>query len=400
MVWTALTMAALTAVTPAEATEAGSRAADAPLEVIVVADPYARWRDTRWRVDIQVGLPIPAALYAEKNGELPFHAYDLSAVIHCDLAAKLGPKRQEVMCDVEDGSVAVTPWGRTLPRHAEEVLAETDERLDRLMFRLQVTEDGKVTNIGLAGEPEKNRRTSIQYENLRQMVSRAFVGFHLEAPKQIAAGEVFYEKHSRLFSLPSFRWMPVGWSGGQTSSVLDSLGLDGGGGDQGGLTGGNEDAGRTSVSEVQAFPEADEFVRAPTATGQPRHPFDAFLANASIGHSIIAHRLDIYEGRYLVQSHGEGLVDIGEHTRATFQGELDAVSVFDPRTGVMTERVWTLKLDPTASSALADGFAGWPYWHHGRIQQLGPKDMSSVGPSRIVTDPEARERGALTPALR
>jgi hypothetical protein len=374
---------------------------DDALEVVVTADPYARWEHTRWRIDTQVALPYPVPLYAAVNHEVQVVAYDLSLVLACDLGEPVTRRSREVDCVIEDAAVRASPWLRDPPA-GQAVLDETDRRLTGLDIRLQVTEEGEIATIGLHGEPEGNRRTGIQYENLRQLVSRAFVGFHMQVPPRFVIGKDWYERNSRLFSLPAFRWLAIAEGGlppaggGNTEGALY---LDG----AGGSTVPNEVSVGTLVSSSGAItlsaPAPAIGVRtALTAIRQGRNSFDAMQAPASIGFSTFVHRMDVVKGRYLVQSHGEGSVDIGLEQPVTFKGTCDTAEVFDPTNAVMSERIWSMRLAPTAGSLLADGVAGWPYWHLGRLAKLGADEHPDLGPTRLVGWPGLPDgRGQLPP---
>ncbi len=386
----ALLAALLTATPPALAQDASSYAvADADLDVVVVADPFARWNGTRWRVDHQIMLPYPVVLYTENNKELQIVAYDARLVIGCELGEPMRRGMHEVLCVVEDAAISAAPWSIG-HNHGADVLAETDERLTGLRFSLYVTADGRVTNIGLVGEPQGGRRVNVQYENLRQILRRAVVGFHLESPDEYVVGEQWYERNSELFSLPSFRrvTLPVPIVRSTASEDGSSSGLSqfqiarpfsGTAGVNNGIGGGN----------IEGF-------NIPFADFRAAHPIAEAQAPASFGRSVVAHRMDTYKGRYLVQSKGTGTVDIGNERPMTFRGELDAVSIYDPMDALMTERVWTVNMWPTASSILADGPAGWPYRHLGNLKMLGPDETSELGPSVLVAPPETN-RGNLPP---
>lgn len=354
------------------------------VEVIVVEDPFLRWRDTRWRVDTQLQLPYPMPLYAEVNQELWVVAVDLRLVLHCDLEDDRRPRQRDVRCDVEDAAISVAPWMRS-PRAADAVLAETDARLQDLAVSLRVGADGTVDNVTLLGEPEQNRRVSILYENLRQLVRRAVIGFHMSSPERVAVGSTWIERASPAFSLPTFRTRPTGWGVEGLYGAPTVAGLQG-----------------------ETFsPESNRLVPTPLAPldtpssaltrgGQLLHPFDLYQAQSSVGQAVIAHKLDAFRGRHLVQSRGEGTVDLGLEQPVTFRGTLDAVAVLDPTGGVMTEHVWRLDLTPTAGSIYADGVQGWPFWQLGRLRQLGRDEASEVGASAIV-DPPRIDRGQLPP---
>lgn len=385
----------------AHAVEATSGA----LEVLVVDDPFARWDGTRWRIDTQVSLPYPVPLYKEHNAELHIVAYDLAVVVGCSLGEVRNRRIREVDCVVEDAALSAAPW-RANPKGAAEVVAENSDRLVGLTVRLQVAHDGRVTGIQLAHEPQGSRRLNIQYENLRQVLGRAFVGFHLQSPDRFVMGEQWVERNSALFSLPSFRFLPIGVFADVGAAIqVDGLQAGSSPGQfqtpQRGLVDPAQSADVRGLGgpQVQTYdlPQGVRGPLVPDALG--RSPWDVIQAPASYGRSVVAHRMDPYKGRYVVQSTGEGTVDIGLDVPLTFQGDLDAVSVYRPDDGVMTERVWSILLAPTPGSMLADGGAGWAYRQTGKLRMLAPDEEAILGASAVVSPPGPHTgRGQLLPA--
>ena len=73
MMWSALVGAPAGAVEVEEAEE-----------VLVLGDNYARYMDTRWTFDVQVGMPWPVPLYAARNHMIQIVAFDVRMTIHCD----------------------------------------------------------------------------------------------------------------------------------------------------------------------------------------------------------------------------------------------------------------------------------------------------------------------------
>jgi hypothetical protein len=379
-----LTLLSLLAAPPAFAEEDASE-----LEVVVTADPFARFDDTRWRVDYQMMLPYPVVLYSENNKELNVVAMDVRMVVGCDLGEKLGRKTREVFCVIEDASLSAAPW-QLGTSNAEDVLVDTTAKLTGLEISLQVTDDGRITNVGLVGEPQGIRRVNILYENLRQIVKRAFVGFHLKASGRYQVGEEWTEKQSELFSIPIFRRLaPTVNLGRRTFNPDGSVQSTPGVFDGADINSAGTPDGSTAPAEL---------LTAPTVTQSAiAYGFETLQAPASYGWSVMAHRMDKYQGRYLVQSYGTGTVDVGSDVQVTFRGEANAVSVFHPQDAIMTERAWTVTLNPTASSVLADGVAGWPYVHIGNLRMLGDDEPSEVGASALVAAPQTEGRGNLPP---
>ena len=70
---------------------------------------------------------------------------------------------------------------------------------------------------------------------------------------------------------------------------------------------------------------------------------------------------------------------------AIYSLEASGVAIFDKSTGIMSERVWVVQGQPTASSA--GGTQTPPFRNVGRIQLLGSEDRPDVGPSTQVAAP-------------
>ncbi|HMV66710.1 MAG TPA: hypothetical protein PKA64_07660 [Myxococcota bacterium] len=376
-----------------------------PPVIEIVSDPLARWAGTRWRLDTQLGFPYPVVLYAEQNAELQVVSMDVHLVVRCDLEGPAVRGRAEALCEVEDAAISAAPWVAH-PPHADEVLQETDDRLTGLRLELQVDQLGRLIDVGVLDKPQTNQRVNAQYENLRQIVRRALLGFHAQTPDTFVAGEQYYERNTPLLTVPAFRYSTPSMVQGPT------------------LAGGTVSAGdpflardtspyRTPRESAQpSQPGTNSSVRAsalvrdhtqitpglPAALGpySQNHPIETLLAPASFGRNTVASKLDMYKGAYVVQSVGEGSADIGADVPIVYMGKMTAVAVFDPALGYMSERRWTVSMSPTASSLMADGVAGWPYWQIGSLERLGPDEQSPVGPSVVVAPPH-EERGNLPP---
>ncbi len=118
--------------------------------------------------------------------------------------------------------------------------------------------------------------------------------------------------------------------------------------------------------------------------------------------STLIHYLNRHDGQVLVQSIGEGIIELPpipldvpvttpmtEWTDGqrpvpeivyTYAADFVGVSLYDPTEGFMTERVWALEAKPTASAMFNVG----QYWHAGRITLLGDLDRPDLGPTRVV----------------
>lgn len=97
----------------------------------------------------------------------------------------------------------------------------------------------------------------------------------------------------------------------------------------------------------------------------------------SMGSNMIVHYLNRYRGHTVVQSIGKGITVVGTDNYTT---DLIGVSLFDDDEGFMTERVWALDGQNTASSFFEKG----NYFHAGKITMLGEADKPDCGPTRVV----------------
>lgn len=374
-----------------------------PPIIEIISKPLARWDDTRWRVDMQLGVPYPVVLYAPTNEELQVVAMDVRLVFHCNLDGEVVRGRGEATCEVEDAAISAAPWNARVPQ-ADTVLQDTDRLLSSLRFQLQVDGTGRVLNVGLLGEPQTNERINTIYENLRQIITRAVIGFHIQAPETYTVGRDLYERNTRLMTLPSFRYSvpslaaplrPPNRLAAEGPAFYAGEGSPYGQPRQPGML---DQATQTGPVEVASFVGTQQRYATQQMLGpfSSAHPMDVLIAPASYGRNNVVHRLDAYKGSYVVQSVGEGTADIGVDIPIVYMGDMTAVAVFNPDRGYMTERRWTVSMSPTASSLMSDGVAGWPYWQIGSLQLLGPEEESPLGPSVVVAPPH-EERGQLPP---
>ncbi len=118
-------------------------------------------------------------------------------------------------------------------------------------------------------------------------------------------------------------------------------------------------------------------------------------ANVSAGSTKLAHFMDLFEGRLVVQTIGEGLVSpeggweaiggdaaTGQATMMsrpvdTYQTEMHGVALFDLETGTMSERIWAFGGELTASSP--NMLRALKYGHRGHLRLLAARDSPDVG---------------------
>jgi hypothetical protein len=111
-----------------------------------------------------------------------------------------------------------------------------------------------------------------------------------------------------------------------------------------------------------------------------------------MGSSFVIHQIDRFKGHLVVQSEGKGLVTDGslaDEGGNQYAVVLNGVSIYSPNTGIMTERVYALRGETTASSDLADGWGGSMYFHSGRVRMLNETEKVPCGTTRPVLPPGA-----------
>ena len=290
-------------------------------EIVVWGDRFTRW-EQRWWVETEVTFAEPFQLLAERNLESRLDAVRVRAALDCDRTTRLGAAREEVDCVIED--VALLAASSFPGRSDDAVLAEADAALQGARVQLQVDAAGRVQNVDVEGLTARNRRDAERIEGFRQLLSRVILPFHLALPDVVARSMRWEEPDSRLLSMPS--------------------------------------------------------------------------TSGSGGSSRIVHTMTPYEGLLLVQSIGEAtlLPSVGvdsfslEGGVATARGEavasfalrMDGVAVFDPRTGVLLERVWSVIGERTAAGPAAVSARG--YRHTGRFRVLGDAERPDLGATAML----------------
>lgn len=92
------------------------------------------------------------------------------------------------------------------------------------------------------------------------------------------------------------------------------------------------------------------------------------------------------DGLIVIDTRGHGIVIPGEEGN-NYDLELQSVSLFDPSTGLIAGRTWSVIGEPTASSQIASGFAGLPYVQRGTVRALSIDEVPYVGQTLEVAPP-------------
>jgi len=194
---------------------------DSAEEIVVWGDLFARWDDTRWFVSTEFALPYDLPLERDENLSFTTREIQLHTIVACNKDWRLGKRRYEVSCKIEDFGIQAAIAERVVSEadveRAKLVLDEIDAKLTGASLALQVADDGRVTNLALDGLESNTRRQSNIEETLRQVLSRAVVGFNLKMQKynQLHEGK-WAEYNSSVMTMP----LPPDVGGSAGSNML------------------------------------------------------------------------------------------------------------------------------------------------------------------------------------
>jgi hypothetical protein len=345
-------------------------ATDPSEEIIIYADEFARWEDTRWLVATELLLPLGTPFGADKNESFMSYAFQIRAVVWCDKEGKLSKTKMEVACKIEDIALLVTThrrWKREKDRElAERVLAEIDAKLTGAAVQMQVDKEGGVTNFDLEQVRADNLRERQIQEALRQVMTRVMSGFHLRIPDHAQRTGQWVEYKSELMDMPSLTA-----SRGSTELVHVVSPYEG---HQ--LV---QTSGRGSVSVFIPTPAEDDPFDTVTQNTNPA------TASRSGGGGVGPQTLGGTEGA--MEAAAEALLSQGgteSQVEITYEMSATGVALFERSTGIMTERVWACHGVPTAGSGV---ITGPPFRNVGRITLLGKDERPDVGPTKQVAPP-------------
>ncbi|MFT4625558.1 MAG: hypothetical protein ACI8PZ_004226 [Myxococcota bacterium] len=291
-------------------------------EVIVYGDLFARWDGTRWMITSEMSVPYALPMLADENMGFRTNAFQLRAVLGCEKDWKLGKRKFEVLCEIEDfgmqASVQRGERGTKPLDNAQRTLDQIDAKLTGAKLQLQVLDDGRVAQTQIEGLERSNRREGLQQEMLRQVLDRLMSGFHLKLRKfnQLNEGE-WLEYNSNLMSMPS------------PSNIT------------------------------------------PAGTNMVKHYLNRFD-----GHTLVQ---SIGRGMVSVPMTTMTSTSGPDYTK-TYKLDLIGVSIFDIDEGYMTERVWAIEGLITAGAFFDDG----GFWYAGRMELLEEDERPDVGPTRVI----------------
>jgi hypothetical protein len=301
--------------------------AEAPSEEIVVwGDLFARWDDTRWMVTTEMGVPYRFTFTKDENAEFRSREFQIRTIVRCNKEWKLGNHKYEVDCAIED-------FGMQASIAEDRVKPADIERAQAVLDEI----DAKLTGAAL----------ELHVADDGRVTDLALNGVPMDNRRQSDMQETLRQVMSRIIvgfnlKLQKYNQLHEGkWT--EYNSTIMTIPLPAG------VTGGG-------------------------------------------GSNVLVHYLNHYRGQVVVQSIGKGMVQVpfDNGFEANFTTDLIGVSLFDENEGFMTERVWALNGQSTASSFFDQG----TYFHAGRIWMLGSEDKPDCGPTRVVNG-----RNGTTPDL-
>lgn len=180
--------------------------------IIVISDPFSRWDGTRWFIKTEVVLPVPMNFYADKNYEFRTYAFQVRTILACEKDWKISKKNWQVNCTLEDfGMQAVADEKakddmdsqETRNRRIQLILDEVDAKLTGAALQLQVSANGRVTNVDLEGVEKGTTRENTMAETLRLVMSRVIVGFDMKLKDyNFLEQGIWTEYNPKLMSIP------------------------------------------------------------------------------------------------------------------------------------------------------------------------------------------------------
>lgn len=283
----------------------------------------------RWYIEDEVTLPQFMLWRAERNIDARVIAWQLRTVLACRTVPEHTTKRSwEVMCRMEDVSVRAA----CLPADFGPAAGDDAHRT-----RLQVIVDEfdqRLTGAELQYTLRRDGRiTSIDLEGVSKRLDRLQAIYEVQRQVLTRALAGFDVALPKRGAAPDGLWV-------QYDNLL---------------------------------------LAAPANTGSPG------------GTQTVHQVLRAADGVVVSRGIGKGIVaptQGGDQASDTFDTRLESAAVFDTARGRLTERVWTVLGEVTASSALAEGFAkSVPYIQRGRIVALDDGEKPELPSSMELAPP-------------
>lgn len=318
--------------------------------VLVWPDKFARWRDTRWFVGMELLYPVGLVLSAEEDASFRTIALQTKAVIACDQEHKLGGRRLEVGCTIEDITVQATSVNRFKTKRGKEivqrVLDDIDTSLTGAKVQLQTNERGSIMNIGLDGVSDDNTRERLRAETLRQVLARLFYPFHMKLPKSGVREGQWVEYDSDLMTMPSAT------ASRGSSMIVHYMNFY-----KGYLLVQDIGAGQVQVDRPPQAAWIDEEIDTTAADAASSEDGDSAAFDQILPNNVFD-------------------VPIG------YKLHLDGVSIYNVDNGVMEERVWSMTGRPNAQNP-----GNLKLWYSGKIALLGDDDKPDLGKTQQISYP-------------
>jgi len=343
-------------------------------EIFVWQQPFSRFDDKRWLVRSEVVSPTFATVGSVKS-PIRANAWQLEAVVDCQLADNRG-KLREVECRVEDAALRVhTPDGRAGSRQ-DRAMVELAQSLVGANLQLQVNRKGRVVNMDLDGLPEGNLEERRVVDGVRMMMAQVSNAFQMDFPDEDPRGRVWNSKREPLLLVAA---PTQGMGSVRVQRRLDSVD-------------GNwiqQTRGRSVSTAVVPNPDAGiPRGRSAGITGlQSPLPAISWAAAGARPYDIRSRwsgtgRNNRVRGWSLGSATGQPY-SLGMDF--TYALEMAAVSVVDLERGYPTERVWTVRGQPTASSP--GSVTGTSYWSAGVLRELAVDEGVELGNSGFIGAP-------------
>ena len=159
-----------------------------------------------YHLQSQIRLSRVVFLNAFNNIDTRITQVHIEMVTTCTDAQPMGKKAWELACTIDDFTIRAAAIPQDKGR-LDPVLQEWDERLTGVILDVQLTEDGRVRNVGYRDITRRNRRDGMNLERVRQLLLRQFSALDLRLPKKGDDKDVgaWSAKGTTLAGFPSTR---------------------------------------------------------------------------------------------------------------------------------------------------------------------------------------------------
>ncbi len=319
-------------------------ASDIGEEITVFDSPYSQWDGTRYLVSSEQVIPTGIWLGSRMNRAFHSPAWQIRAVVACELAGREGIRRRDVLCRFEESAIrasTMNAWQRPSDRAiVDKYIGELEDALTQVEVWLRVGDSGQVNRVDVV------RSADIEAKAVEHVAAQVFQPFNLEIPSGgLKDDGVWMRGDDPLLRLP------------------DTL-----------TTRGN------------------------TRTVHYSNRFDGHWVVQSIGESSTVIIYDAERDQYPAPSGLDRFKKPSERVPDSWvfmpedrefmpkeievpcQTTLHGVTLFELQSQLLRERVWTV------SGVDID------YWHTGQIRRLGESEQVDLGTSGQLSMPGLRVR--------